>query len=336
MKRRTHAFTLAELLTVIAVIALLLTVVAAAYPSALSTARRILCANNLHQLGTLVHLTRDRLADEGEHTVEYSDFLHTLQWPDRVYETGKQRSTLFRCPEAEAFLPENPEILYRSGMYPNVYIPFDPAEFLCVMRKGVDEEGQHYTEYCVEENIHVEAKWEYAGGTKEFSTNDGIWRVYDEGVDGKRRLILMFYNCGATNQLYVNGEIYADDMRAKVGMTLYFSYCPTNYGYNTALEHASSVDSNTIVLLDYDAMLADPNETDIEDKLDASGRHKGKHNVLFAHGGVELRETLDLYPVLDGSSWTPTADKGGTPYGVPPVDDEDVPDGTDLEDLFPT
>jgi prepilin-type N-terminal cleavage/methylation domain-containing protein len=339
MRRQAQAFTLAELLTAVAVIALLLSIVGAAYPGVMASTRRMLCANNLHQLGVLVRGTRDRLADEDEHTVQYSDFLHTLQWPDRVYETGNQKPGLFLCPEAtEAYRPDNPDIVYRSGIDRNVYVPFDPSEFLCCMRKGTDEYGMPYTEYCIEENPGVQSKWthEPCCGQPSWSTNDGIWRVYDKGQGGKRRLVLVYYDCWWGNELYVDGKQYSTDLWQLLGMTIYFNDCPTNYGYNTDLEFTNGVDPGTIVLLDYEDVLADPNDTDMPDKLDRSGRHKGKHNVLLAHGGVEQRETFDLYPVLNGSPWTPAADREGKPYGVPDADDEVAPEGTDLEDLIPT
>jgi prepilin-type N-terminal cleavage/methylation domain-containing protein len=353
MKRR--AFTLTELLTVVGVIGLLLSVVVASYPSVFATARRITCANNLHQLYTLVRLTRNELAENGEHTVQNSDFLHTIQWPERVYQSGDQKPDLFLCDSAvegvdsfdeeavHGLMPSVPTVVYRSGMYKNVYVPFDPNEFLCVSRRGVDEHGEPYVEYCVEENAGVEAKWEYAlPGHPEFSTNDGIWRVYNEGSSGRRRMILVHYDCGWPNELYVNGEKYGDTMYQLQGMTIYFNDYVTSYGYNALLQYASGVSGDTIVLLDYadadptrggNAVHADPNDPDIDANLDAGARHNGKLNVLFAHGGVETREPLDLYPQLDGAPWTPEADAPGTPLNLPAPDDGDAPGGTDLDEL---
>ena len=54
-RRAARAFTLIELLVVIAIIAVLVALLTPAAERALSTARRVACAANMHQYGVAVH-----------------------------------------------------------------------------------------------------------------------------------------------------------------------------------------------------------------------------------------------------------------------------------------
>jgi hypothetical protein len=40
-----------------------------------------------------------------------------------------------------------------------------------------------------------------------WSDNDGVWRAYDN-VNGQRQVRLVYYTCGAGNQLYLKGNLY--------------------------------------------------------------------------------------------------------------------------------
>ena len=223
-------------------------------------------------------------------------------------------NSLFLCPErSTASTLGHPNLMYRSAIDPSIFVPFDPSEYLCCSRRGRDQAGKAYTEYCIEENPRVKSKWSHLDccGWAGWSTNDGIWRVSDEIDDnGMRTVTLVFYSCNLANELWINGEFVWDDLGSHVGIPLKFKDVGTNYGYNILLSEAPAVRSDTIVLLDYNHLHADPESpfaiADLSDVM--SARHLGKMNVLTADGGVNVRGPAGLYPDLNPAPWTPESD----------------------------
>ncbi len=314
---RRAGFTLLEMLVVLMVLGLLVSLAMPTFQAAESRGQQTLCMNNLNKLSTAFELTRQNIANRGEMDRLTPPYLNPIHWPQRVWAENDLPDKLFMCPEdtegvgSELGLGDN--ILFRIPW--NVgghFIPFDDSHYQCASRRGVDEYSKPYTEYVIEDNPGWhDSRWDHGPccGHPEFSTNDGIWRVYDEGNEGKRRMILTYFNCTWTNSLYVNGELYSDDLGECLGTTIWFDAPLTSYGYNIELTDQYAVTPDTIMLLDYRGTKADPfNDLETEARLDDSGRHRGKHNVLYAGGHIGTATTAELYPDMDPTQWTPADD----------------------------
>jgi len=314
MTRR--AFTLVELLVVLALIALVASLAIPTASRGLAVGRRTLCANNLHHLIFAIESTqyvRRRRGDEGD---AQRPFFRKEHWPNTVVgETGIM-SPVYRCPDGlgnSTFSTALPPLMYRSGIDRNRFVPFDGSQFLCCSRRGEDESGEPYTEYCIEENPWVESKWTHAPccGQPSWSTNDGIWRVYDRiDEEGFQEVILMDYDCWWPNELWLNGELAWDSLIGKVGQSLKFQAIGTNYGYNSLLGHSQSVDPTTIVLADFNYLYIDPDDLDIISDLSCleTARHLGRINVLTGDGAVADVGPPTIYPDLNRDPWTPEDD----------------------------
>jgi prepilin-type N-terminal cleavage/methylation domain-containing protein len=323
MRRNGKGFTLTELLVVLAILALIASLAVPTSSRMMAIGRQTVCANQLSQLMRMVVSAQTLSRAMGKLRPEETPFMEDLYWPQRVaaeYQgSPKEAQGLFQCPDGlTQFAMGRPPIEYLSAINWE-FMPFNPESFHCCSREGVDEKGKSYTEYCIEENPDVESRWSHAGcpceashwgAHPEWSTNDGIWRVYDELEDGMRTVILTYYDCGWPNQLWINGEFYADNLATKVGLTLKFRDVYTNYGYNTLLGSDHHVEPDTVVLMDFDGLHIDPDAVNVIDKLAdmKTARHLGKINVLTADGAVNTISPADLYPDLNMRRWTPAAD----------------------------
>ena len=314
MKR--NAFTLTELLVVLAILALLATIAVPTSSRMMALGRRAICANNLSQLMRFIISGQQISRATGKLPPEETPFMAKHFWPSRVAAeyTGSalEAERLFQCPDSlSGFSTGPPPLMYRSGISWEL-MPFDPSSFHCCSREGIDDDGEPYTEYCIEENPRVQSKWTHQDccGVTAWSTNDGIWRVYDRVENRMRTVVLTYYNCGKPNQLWVNGEFYADALANKVGMTLKFRDAYTNYGYNALLGEDHVVGPDTIVLMDSNNGLVDPESLDIIADLNHpdTARHLGKMNVLTADAAVRVLSPADLYPDIDDHQWTPAVD----------------------------
>ncbi len=310
MKR--NGFSLIELMVVMGVLGLLTSLAVTGYPQAVGVARRSACQANLRSLRVILQSVHEDERQRGDgHSTEEA-YVASYKWPGTVAAEANELGA-FMCPEDPIGSVGNshPPLAFRTGLYPHPLVPFDPSHYNCVMRTGVTAEGEPYTEYCVEDNTPVEAMWEYALGVKEFSTNDGVWRVYDNpSAGGRRKVVLVWYTCNWNNQIWVDGEHHKDLRLGSEGLTFYYDSATTSYGFNEDLNDQTTVSEDTIVLLDYPEARVDASQSEIYEELGGGGgaRHFGKHNVLYAGGAVKTVGPASLYPDINMSQWTSALD----------------------------
>ena len=78
MRRKDKGFTLIELLVVVSIIALLVSILLPALGRARESARQVVCANNLHQIGVLMFMYTD---GNNDRMVRHDHANTDLQWP---------------------------------------------------------------------------------------------------------------------------------------------------------------------------------------------------------------------------------------------------------------
>ena len=310
---RRQGFSLTELLVAMAILAALASIAIPVSGRMMALGRQTVCASNLSNLMRMIISAQQLPRAIGKLPQTETPFMEKHYWPSRVAAeysgSALEAERLFQCPESlHGFSKGLPPLTYLSGISWE-FMPFDPSSFHCCSREGIDDDGEPYTEYCIEENPRVQSKWTHQDccGVTAWSTNDGIWRVYDRVENRMRTVVLTYYNCGKPNQLWVNGEFYADALANKVGMTLKFRDAYTNYGYNALLGEDHVVGPDTIVLMDSNNQHIDPEDLDIIADLNHpdTARHLGKINVLTADSAVRTVSPTDLYPDINPGSWTP-------------------------------
>jgi prepilin-type N-terminal cleavage/methylation domain-containing protein len=310
MKR--NAFSLAELMVTIGIISLLVTIVSPTASRSMALARQAICKSNLHGLMASIAATRQAMREREERQVHETFFFKKFYWPQQPSYEGAASDKLLLCPEGKnTFSYGHPPLQFKSGAHGKL-VPFDPEHYSCCMREGETAAGEKYTEYCIEEMNWLPSKWthEPCCGEDFWSTNDGIWRVFRKAVDGKRRIVLTYYDCGWPNEIYMHGKFKWDNLTQYVGQDLYFDDVVTNYAYNALLGTTKMTAVDTVVLLDYNDVHADPDDPDLVDNLNSmlSARHLGQHNVLYANGSVESVGSVSLYPNINRAQWTPEDD----------------------------
>jgi prepilin-type processing-associated H-X9-DG protein len=322
--RRT-AFTLAELLTVIAVIVVLLVIVTPSYQQSIRLARATLCRNNLAQLSTAFS-THSGGANartlQGAFRLPEAD-----SWPAVPYNVCPAKD-IFICPEKEEksmfAAPRNPMegLRYTNSGYNRNDRGWDVAfaevglgKMNFGTRRGRDSRGE-YIEVGLDDNSEVTADYMDRDG------HDGILRVY-VNVNGRAVIKLMKYSCGENNcVLYYGKPCFPDNDHtdpadpyygwlgpgtSKNGMERVLSEgMQCTYGINERsgeLRHGGG----QVLLVDYDKTTVDLSDAKCSSLLSAAAqRHLGKLNVLFADGAVRATRPIQLDPLLgDKNIWEP-------------------------------
>ena len=318
MKRR--AFTVVELLVVVAIIALLVTLMMPSLTTARDLSRATVCKHNLEQIG------RGFVAAAADHekvnrAEAYPD---ARLWPAVPYQYIPH-DRLFLCPEDS---PGDWDVIaglaYVSGYSPNPVFPFvdgyvGPAGKVCTRgRRGSDANGGFW------DYVHEEA-YQYEHGCEfwdqrpwwpsgpNYSDNDGVFRIYDNYPGRGRLLRLHEYTCYAGNRatLFDKGLFNPEGtLLGLKGSEVVLQAFYTSYGMNINV-HRVEVAPDTVVLMDFQhdnsdqSFIADPSAPNINARLNLSGRHLGKINVLRADGAVQAVYPARMYPASNPDAWSP-------------------------------
>jgi prepilin-type N-terminal cleavage/methylation domain-containing protein/prepilin-type processing-associated H-X9-DG protein len=307
---RRNAFTLVELLVVVAIIALLVSILVPTLSEAQRLAKIVKCQSHLKQLCNALEDASWRPGDTGKTT--YQRYPDPAKWPVIPYST-EPTDAIYFCPEDTSSNWGNSVmgLVYQSGMAPNPNIPWANGKS-CKVRRGTDSEGP-YTEFVFEENPSYPVEfWDETSrypGTPDYSDNDGRFRVYDR-KEGARKVKLMYYTCSYTNKIYYFGELIWYPLKNYVGKEMYINDMYTSYGMNSTVGRVE-VAPDTIVLLDYPEQIAlysdvATDKTQMATYLDeASRRHRGRINVLYADNSVRSVGPTSLNPTINPDPWTP-------------------------------
>ena len=324
MKR--NAFTLVEILVVIAVIALLLMILMPSYQQAAAMTRATLCRNNLAKISTAFATHASGAAAstlKGVFSLPSADL-----WPGVPYSVCPVK-TLFICPEKEEEekssynKPTNPlEGLQYLNRPRGWNIPFTEVglgKMYFGTRRGRDSRGE-YIECGMDDNSPVDADYMDNDGS------DGLIRVYLE-PNGRVVAKLMKYNCagGESNCVLYKGKplfpdnVYTNPNDERYGWlgpgaskssllveAVLFKGVQCSYGIN---ERSGELRYGTgrVLLVDYDKMIVDLSNAECPKLLStAAQRHLGKLNMLLTDGAVRATGPTQIDPLLGGQElWEP-------------------------------
>ena len=302
-----RAFTLVELLVVVAIIALLVVLLAPSLSRARSLARAVICAGNLHQISAAFRAAeaQQQGADSSTPALPYPRAENWPNVPANVCPTQE----MFICPEDQPTAQDSQDGLeYWSdagygpppgynGEHGRFVMGFAPSGG-CQVREHSD-----YVEYRFDED------WWHHPGAFQSDGHDGTFRIYG-GDQGRRVLEMWWQNCYEDNQVWHFGSLIWIIPQTADHSKYYFNAAVTNYGINSEVGRFN-VAPDTVVLLDYDCRIANPTAPgELSQHLQSSrtARHLGKVNVLYADESVRRVHPSTLDPAMNHDSaglWTP-------------------------------
>ena len=330
---RRNGFTLAELLTVISIIVLLVAVLSPVLKDIYAYQRRIACTNNLEQLGVAysnIYSTRQMKGERGIGTLGSG-------WPKQfeTYVSGAKQ--VFWCPEAEgegewekASLEQYYNEVYIGTTYQGAMSlsenasPFvwklSETQFNVFLSSPGHGRGYNYTGYVPDANPNVyyylleDNAWR-GGGDMDFW--DVNYKVETDGINYKLTVYPGYtaYHHNLTLGTGPGKKILIGEAQQRRGETVEVKgKGVASYGINTVADQVVPGSGGKILIMDYDLEIAagslydetgerakqlserwipDPNNPSNGPKF---ARHGKKANVLFTDGHVKLMPVADIHP----------------------------------------
>jgi len=276
---RARAFTLIELLIVIAIVALLVALMVPSFSKVKELARSAACVSNLHHLGgafTLALGTKPRPDPD--------------QWPQCPQDAAPDAG-IYLCPEADNATPDisQYEIWLQDEGY---YITFEDTsaiEGLC----NVFDRGE-YVEYWFDDGWYRDVD-DFLFHVSKTNPKVATFRPDLAGI-GHGRIVSL-----CRRREVVPGW---EDLRNRVAHDSFTldGEGLTNYGINARLTETST--PAVVLLLDYTRMRAHSGE-DVTLELDQAARHLGQLNVLWADLSVRAAGPTALDPWVHPELWEP-------------------------------
>ena len=333
MKRK--AFTLTELLVVVAILALLLTIIAPSFSNAVAMARAAICRNNLQKLGQAFSLSSSARARKGPEQI-IGDGVRTAYpepeaWPG-IPRDAVSEDEIYKCPEDETIAAESTgalkdvEYACEFGKWPLDVV----GEYGAYKsRRGTCPQRGPYTEYLLQDDGGYPNGQFINMSFNGWVDIDGGCRVYDSGV------LLSFGNiqqesvgcvpdwsgayggyptgincCGDQNDILYRGQgAFGGDPKLQNHRGQFWQLpdwqAQTNYAINSCA-YKYSFGSGIIVLVDYREETIVEIDTPVESQalLLQSARHLGKVNYLKADGSVKTETPQAISPVTHIEKWT--------------------------------
>ena len=289
-----NGFTLIELLVVITIIGILMALLLTAVQAVRATARKAICANNLHQIGIAYQNRREKHG--GNNTS-----LSAGAWTSAMKPYLEGFSSLYICPDdtdphkATAVTDYIFWVNNRTfAEYDNGHgIPFEEGPRCRVSPKPRYWEDRTRKKRKFPDSYIIE--FEDAG---DFDFNDMVVLI-DPHPNGRVHFQAIFKSASYSFQLKdPDGKAVIENFKPPADWWAEGGE-PTSYGMNSRVS-GFVADSNKILMVEYKKLVADvagPAAKDFWPELVAP-RHMGTLNVLFDDGHIESKTSAAIDPLV--------------------------------------
>ena len=291
MKRK--AFTMVELMVVIAIIALLVAILLPSMSSVGSVTRATICRNNLNKLGQAFTIASGGRAVSGGGGAGFGTAGVLFPYPEAMLWPGVPKeavadTVIFKCPEEPGKdSGGNVQDMFALLEYRNEIGSFKMNNiggraFLYISRTGTDAVNGPYTEFLLEDDAGNYAQFDSLSFTGWWDT-DGYVRIYHSGYcwlpasmpeeekyrypgAGGAGYPNSLNSCGNMNQIWFRGKpAYGTDgqtntNRGQKGLPGYkladWSVWKTNYGISS-VAYQYAYGAKALLLVDYPELIVD-------------------------------------------------------------------------------